>query len=112
VDVAAGGALIGKSIEASKTLLEEMASNNYQWSSERAASKKSSGRYEVDAVALLTSRVDVLAQRLDRLCTPNPVRVHAIYETCGAQEHTSVDCYNGSSIIKHANAAHNFNPTP
>jgi len=29
VDAAAGGVLMGKSIEAAKALLEEMASNNY-----------------------------------------------------------------------------------
>jgi len=36
VDAAAGDALMGKSIEAAKALLEEMTSNNYHWSSERA----------------------------------------------------------------------------
>ncbi|KAH9744682.1 hypothetical protein KPL70_003808 [Citrus sinensis] len=34
IDVAAGGTLIGKTPEAAYELLEEMASNNYQWSSE------------------------------------------------------------------------------
>ena len=53
VDAAAGGALMGKSIEAAKALLEEMASNNYHWSSERTAPKRSSGIYGVDAVELL-----------------------------------------------------------
>jgi len=36
VDAVAGGALIGKSIEAARVLLEEMASNNYHWASDRA----------------------------------------------------------------------------
>jgi len=53
---------MGKSIEAAKTLLEEMTSNNYHWLSERTTPKKSVGRYEVDAVTLLASRVDALAQ--------------------------------------------------
>ena len=47
VDAAAGGALMGKSIEATKALLEEMASNNHHWASERAAPKRGSGRYEI-----------------------------------------------------------------
>ena len=34
VDAATGGALMGKSNEAAKALLEEMASNNNHWSSE------------------------------------------------------------------------------
>jgi len=34
IDAAVGGAFMGKSIEVAKALLEEMASNNYHWSSE------------------------------------------------------------------------------
>ena len=45
VDVARGGTHIGKSIDATKTLLEDMASNNYHWSSERVTPKKGNGRY-------------------------------------------------------------------
>jgi len=62
VDATAGGALIGKSIQAAKALLEEMASHNYDWASERATPKKGGGRHEVDAVILLASRVDALVQ--------------------------------------------------
>ena len=94
VDAAAGGALMGKSIEAAKALLEEMASNNYHWSSERTAPKQSSGIYGVDAVDLLASKVDALAQRFDRLETPSPgsltgsssgamFEVRALCEICG-----------------------------
>ena len=36
IHAAIGGALMGKSIEAVRALLEEMASNTYHWSSERA----------------------------------------------------------------------------
>jgi len=56
VDAAVGGALMRKLIEAAKALLEEMASNNYHLSTERAIPKRSSGRYEVDVATLLTSR--------------------------------------------------------
>jgi len=51
--------------------LEEMASNNYHWSSERAATKRTSGVYGVDAMDLLASKVDAFAQRFDRLGTPS-----------------------------------------
>ena len=63
-------------------------------------------------MTLLARRVDVLAQKLDRVGTPNPVRVLAICEIRGAQGRTSVDYYNGFSMIEHANTVHNFNPTP
>jgi len=69
VDAAAGGALMGKSIEAAKALLEEMASNNYHWASESAAPNRGGGRHEVDAVTLPASRVDALAQRLEKVAT-------------------------------------------
>jgi len=110
VDAATGGALMGKSIEAVKALLEEMTSNNYHWSSERAAPKRSSGRYDVDVVTLLTNRMDALAHWLDRVGTLSPAGVYAVCETCGVQGHTFVKCYNGSFIIEHANALHSFNP--
>ena len=61
VDAAAGGALIGKSIDAAKALLEDMTFNNYHWSSERATPRSSDDRHEVDVVTLLASRMDALA---------------------------------------------------
>ena len=61
VDATAEGTLIGKSIETARALFEEMSSNNYHWSSERVTPKRSGGRYEVDVVTLLASRVDALA---------------------------------------------------
>ena len=103
---------MGKSIEAAEVLLEEMASNNYHRASDRATPHRSSGKYTIDAVTLLASRVDALAQRLDKVGTsPTPggssglsVGVYAICETCGVQGHTSTECYNGLSAIEHANA--------
>jgi len=61
IDGIARGALMGKSIEAAKVLLEEMASNNYHWSDDRTIMKKSIGMYGVDTVNLLASNVDALA---------------------------------------------------
>ena len=52
---------MGTSIEAARALLEEVASNNYQWSTEISTLKMSSGRYEIDAMTLLASKVDALA---------------------------------------------------
>ena len=61
IDDATRSALIGKRIDIANALLVETASNNYHWSNERAAPKRSGGRYEVNAVTLLTSRVEALA---------------------------------------------------
>ena len=61
VDAVAGGALKGKSIEAAKALLGEMDSNNYHWSNEKATPRRSGGKYDINAVTFLASRVDALA---------------------------------------------------
>jgi len=120
IDAAAGGALIGKSIEAAKALLEEMTSNNYHWSSDRATPQRGGGKHSVDAVTLLASRVDALAQRLEKVTSsPSPVgfsgstiEVYAICEICGVQGHTSVECYNDPSAIEHVNAYQDYQPPP
>ena len=57
IDAVTGGVLMGKLIEAVKALLEDMVANNYHWSSERATPKRSGGKYEVEVVMLLASRV-------------------------------------------------------
>ena len=108
---------MGKSIDIAKALLENMASYNYHWSSERPTTKRSGAKYEVDVLTLLVCWVDMLAQRLDKVGTSLIlgsssgilVRVYAIFETCGVQEHVSVEQYNGPPTIKHDNALHNFN---
>ena len=71
IDAAASGVFMGMSIEAARALLEEMASNDYHWSDERAIQKKSSGVYGVDAIDLLMSKFDALAQRFNRMNTPS-----------------------------------------
>ena len=44
IDAAAGGALMDKERDEAYELLEEMASDNYQWQSERVNTEKSCGR--------------------------------------------------------------------
>ena len=115
VDTAAGDALMGKSIEAAKALLEDMASNNDHWSSERATSKRTSGVYGVDAMDMLASKVDTLAQRCDRLRTPSSgsqvgsssgamFEIGALCEICGLQGHVAIACHSTYQGVKHANA--------
>ncbi|XP_038973879.1 uncharacterized protein LOC120105457 [Phoenix dactylifera] len=62
IDAAAGGTLMSKSIEEAYELLEEMASNNYQWSNERCMPKKVSGMYDVDGINMLNAKVDSLVK--------------------------------------------------
>jgi len=62
---------MGKPIEVVTDLLEEIASNNYHWTSERVAPKRGGGKHKVDAVTLLASGVDAVAQQLDKVATPS-----------------------------------------
>jgi len=120
VDATIGGALMGKSIDVAKALLEEMASNNYHWAGDGATPQRGDGKYSVDAVTLLASRVDALAQRLEKVtASPSTVRssgsaveVYAICETCGVQGHTSTECYNGPHAVEHVNAYQDYQPLP
>ena len=69
VDVAAGDSLMGKTEEAAYELLEEMASNAYQWPIECSTPKKAYGIYEVDALIALIAQVAVLMKRFDAIYT-------------------------------------------
>ena len=115
IDVVAGDALIRKLIEVARALLEEMASNNYYWSSERTTSKRTSGVYGVDAVDPLASKVDALMQPFDRLGTPSSgsplgslsgtmFEVGALCEICDIQGHVAAECDTNFQGVEHANA--------
>ena len=60
IDVAAGSALMGESIEVARALLEDMATNNYHWSNERAPLRKGGDKYDINAVDMLANTVDAL----------------------------------------------------
>ncbi|XP_052188365.1 uncharacterized protein LOC127798771 [Diospyros lotus] len=64
---------MGKSTEDAYELLEEMASNNYQWSTERGMPKKASGMYEVDGINMLNAKVDNLVKIFGKLGNGNAV---------------------------------------
>jgi len=62
IDAATGVTLMSKTEEEAYNLIEEMALNNYQWSSERGQPKRVGGKYEIDALTLLTAKMDAMTQ--------------------------------------------------
>ena len=58
-DAIVRNALMGSSIVVVKTLFEEMASNNYHWSNEGATPNRSNRKYDVHAMTLLASSIEV-----------------------------------------------------
>ncbi|KAF5441978.1 hypothetical protein F2P56_037072, partial [Juglans regia] len=64
VNVAIGGVLMSKTHEAAYELLEELASNNYQWFVEKAMPRKMAGVFELDSITALVAQMTNLLQQL------------------------------------------------
>ena len=60
IDVAVGGTLMSKIEDEAHNLTKEMALNNFQWPTERGQSKQVGGKLEVDALTLLSAKVDAM----------------------------------------------------
>ena len=60
IDVAVGGTLTSKTKKEAYNLIKEMALNNYQWSSERGQPKRVGGKFDVNSLTLLTTKMDVM----------------------------------------------------
>ncbi|XP_041011423.1 uncharacterized protein LOC121255209 [Juglans microcarpa x Juglans regia] len=69
VDAASGETLMSKTAEGATYFLEEMASNNYQWTTERTMAKKVAGIHELEPLAVLSAQVTTLTQQISALTT-------------------------------------------
>ncbi|XP_027348306.1 uncharacterized protein LOC113859825 [Abrus precatorius] len=67
IDAAIGGTLNSKTPRAAQELFEEMAMNNYQWSSTGSKPTKSAGIYSLDTVTSLAMQVEALGKKIDGL---------------------------------------------
>lgn len=54
--------LVGKTIDDAYDLLEEMASNSYQWPRDRSLPKKAGVR-EIDSISALTAQISTLSKQ-------------------------------------------------
>ena len=94
IDAAAGGTLMSRTEDEAYNLIEEMVLNNYQWSSEHGQPKRVGGKYDTDALTLLTTKIDAMTQKLDKLninavnsCAPSPS-----CGRCGSLGHVIENC--------------------
>ncbi|KAG8485852.1 hypothetical protein CXB51_019166 [Gossypium anomalum] len=70
VDASANSALLSKSSNEAYKIIERIASNNYQWPTNRAASgRRVAGIHEVDALTSLASQVSSITSMLKNLTT-------------------------------------------
>nr|XP_023913707.1 uncharacterized protein LOC112025289 [Quercus suber] len=81
VDAAAGGALMSKTHEAAYELLEELASNNYQWPTERAMPRKAAGVLELDSITSLAAQMATLSQQLCKM-NVNAIQTNVVCDHC------------------------------
>ena len=92
--------------------------NNYRWSNERGQPKRVGGKYDVDALTLLTAKMDAMTQKLNKLndnavnsCAPSP-----LCDRCGALDHVTENCQVGNPFapphVEHAAYVNNFQPRP
>jgi len=91
IDAAARGSLMVKTTNDAYALLDEIASNSYQWGSDRATAKKAD-IYEVEALTAIQAQIAALSKKLDTqtvnaVATPSPCNV------CGGP-HNNGDCSN------------------
>ena len=85
IDAAAGGAFMSKSANEAYELLEEMATNNYQWPSERAGiNKNAAWVHELDAITTLIAQVVSLTKQLQQnTMSAQVVQAQVMCELCG-----------------------------
>ncbi|KAF7808358.1 uncharacterized protein G2W53_035101 [Senna tora] len=92
IDVAAGGALMSKPVDAAYTLLETMSSNNHQWHSDRHVHGRVAGVQDSDMFASLSSQIVVLTKKVKSLGIQGAVKIVSPFvqacENCG-EIHTS-----------------------
>ncbi|XP_039687849.1 uncharacterized protein [Medicago truncatula] len=99
IDAAAGGALMNKDFTTAYALIENMALNLFQWTEEKetvdpSPSEKEAGMNETSSIDYLSTKVNALSQRLDRMSAPT---FSPPCKTCGLSSHSNTDC-NLSSV--------------
>ena len=91
---------MSKTEEEAYNLIEEMVLNNYQWSSEHGQLKLVGGKYDIDALTLLTEKMDAMTQKLNKL-NVNAVNSYApspCCDRCGSLDHSTKNCQVGTHL--------------
>jgi len=58
---------MNKTEDEAYNLIKQMTPNNYQWCNKRGQLKRVGGKFELDALTLLTAKMDAMIQILDCL---------------------------------------------
>ncbi|XP_022843229.1 uncharacterized protein LOC111366765 [Olea europaea var. sylvestris] len=103
VDAAARSILMAKIAEAAYALLDDIATNSYQWPSERSSVKKVAGLHEVDTITVL------VAQKADSVMSASSSH----QETDAANEHAQyVNRLRNHENLSYGNNRNTLQPPP
>lgn len=85
---------MGKTTEEAFELLEDKASNNYQWSNDRGMPKRAPGMYDIDGINMLNAKVDNLVKMFGKLGSVNSVSNSNAIVNGGwsGESHINSDC--------------------
>ncbi|XP_021767047.1 uncharacterized protein LOC110731505 [Chenopodium quinoa] len=111
IDVASGGSLLTKNPTEAKELVEKMAANDNYHPGGRNSVKKG-GKLDVDALTLLTSSMQELTSKFDRLQAGTSTSSPETCQMCNVQGHIAPNCPQNSNdmSIEEANAFYTSNP--
>jgi len=92
IDAAAGGTIMRKTPEQAYELLDEMATNSYQWPTKRLPARRAAGLHNVDAITSLAAQMEALNKK-DGLQLP-------ISDTCDfcGDSHPNHECQIGNQV--------------
>ena len=88
LDTFAEGSLCVKQPNGTQILIEEMATNGYQWSFERNKLSRAGGIYDVEALTTLAAQVEAITKRLHGFQIPQQQAPVMSCGTCGIQSNT------------------------
>ncbi|XP_052203104.1 uncharacterized protein LOC127808573 [Diospyros lotus] len=111
IDAAAEGTIMRKTPDEAYELLDEMASNSYQWQADRLPMRRPTIGHEVSNISSLSAQVAALNAKLDNLCNPSMPTRSITCDLCGAVGHSSVECQMGNTfanVLESANFVGNF----
>jgi len=94
IDVVMGDTLTSKIENKAYNLIKEMALKNYRSSSGRGQPKRVEGKFYVDALTLLTTKMNAMNQKFDHL-NVDAINAYALSPTCdscGSCDHLTVNC--------------------
>ncbi|XP_021771810.1 uncharacterized protein LOC110735943 [Chenopodium quinoa] len=111
LDGALGGPLMNKPSTEALKIIEDVVQNYTDWSPDERSTSKRGGKYEVNAINMLSSKLDALSSKFDqRKSFPPPISPLPnsrasnssndnvsmqlmSCDVCGGEDHTSSDCY-------------------